>query len=52
MKLLAMIAFLPMAALAVTVEPLPPSKYADTEVSTNIPICVNLERLDRMRFVK
>ena len=53
MKLPAMILLLPMAAFgkAVTVEPLPPSEYADTEVSTNIPIRVNLERLDRMRFV-
>lgn len=51
MKLLAMISFLPMAALAVTVEPLPPPEFADTEVSTNIPIRVDLERLDKMRFV-
>ena len=36
MKLVAMILILPVAALAVTVEPLPPSEYADTEVSTNI----------------
>ncbi len=34
MKLLATILTLPMAALAVTVEPLPPSEYADTEVET------------------
>ena len=45
-----MILSLPMAAFAVTVGPLPPSEFADTEVSTNIPIRVNLERLDRMRF--
>ena len=36
MKLLAMILVLPLAALAVTVEPMPPCAYADTEVSTNI----------------
>ena len=53
MKLLAMILLLPMAVFGktVTVEQLPPCEYADTEVSTNIPIRVNLERLDRMRFV-
>ncbi len=33
-----------------SVPTLPPSEYADTEVSTNIPINVNLERLDWMRF--
>ena len=41
MKLLAMIPLLPMAALAVTVEPLPPSEFADTEVSTNIAFVVD-----------
>ena len=52
MKLLAMILLLPMAVFGktVTVEQLPPSEYADTEVSTNFPIRVNLERLDWMRF--
>ena len=52
MRLLARLAILPLVAFGktVTVEPLPPSEFADTEVSTNIPIHVNLERLDRMRF--
>ena len=36
MKLLVMILVLPLAALAVTVEPMPLCVYADTEVSTNI----------------
>ena len=36
MRFVAAIALLPVAAFAVTVEPLPPSEYADTEVSTNI----------------
>ena len=42
----------PLAAFGRTlsVPTLPSSEFADTEVSTNIPIRVNLERLDRMRF--
>ena len=53
MRFLTLLTIFPLVAFgkAVTVEPLPPSEYADTEVSTNIPIRVNLERLDRMRFV-
>ena len=53
MRVLKYLALLPLAAFGstVTIGPLPPSEYADTEVSTNIPIRVNLERLDRMRFV-
>ena len=39
------------AALAVTVEPLPPSGYADTEVSTNFHYEVTLTNLTRMAFV-
>ena len=52
MRFLTLLTIFPLVAFgkAVTVEPLPPSEYADTEVSTNIPIRVNLERLDRMRF--
>ena len=52
MRVLKYLALLPLAAFGstVTIGPLPPSEYADTEVSTNIPIRVNLERLDRMRF--
>ena len=52
MRALKFLTLLPLAAFGstVTIGPLPPSEYADTEVSTNIPIRVNLERLDRMRF--
>ena len=50
MKLLAMILTLPMAALAVTVEPLPPSEYADTEVSTNICFAVDRAMMTRIEF--
>ena len=50
MKLLAMILFLPLAALAVTVTPLPPSEYADAEVSTNIPFEVSFDAMSRMNF--
>ena len=52
MRFFAILTILPLAAFGktVTVEPLPPSEFADTEVSTNIPIHVNLERLDWMRF--
>ena len=48
-----MLAILPLAAFgkALSVPTLPLCEYADTEVSTNIPIHVNLERLDWMRFV-
>lgn len=52
MRFLAMLAILPLAALGRTlsVPALPPPEFADSEVSTNIPIHVNLERLDWMRF--
>ena len=50
MKLLAAFAFLPMMAFGVTVEPLPPSEYADTEVSTNIPFAVSFDAMSRMNF--
>ena len=52
MRVLKYLALLPLAAFGstVTIGSLPPSEYADTEVSTNIPIHVNLERLDWMRF--
>ena len=50
MKLLAMVLLLPMAALAVTVEPLPPSEYADTEVSTNIAFVVDRSIMTRIEF--
>ena len=42
--------FLPMAALAVTVEPLPPSGFADTEVSTNIAFVVDRAIMTRIEF--
>ena len=47
-----MLAILPLAAFgkALSVPTLPLCEYADTEVSTNIPIRVNLERLEWMRF--
>ena len=38
------------AALAVTVEPLPQSEYADSEVSTNIPFEVRFDTMSRMNF--
>lgn len=50
-KLLTATVLLPMAALAVTVEPLPPSGYADTEVSTNVHYEVTLTNVTRMAFV-
>ena len=50
MKLLAMIPLLPMAALAVTVEPLPTSEFADTEVSTNIFFVVDRSMMTRIEF--
>lgn len=48
--LLAMICPLALTA-AVAVSPLPPSVYADTEVSTNVPLTVDFDRLDKFRFV-
>ena len=50
MKLLATILTLPMAALAVTVEPLPQSEFADTEVSTNIAFAVDRAMMTRIEF--
>ena len=50
MKLLAMILTLPAAALAVMVEPLPLSEYADTEVSTNIAFVVDRSTMTRIEF--
>ena len=48
--ILAMILFFPMAAFAVTVEPLPPSEFADTEVSTNIAFAVERPAMTRIEF--
>ena len=50
MRLLTTILILPMSALAVTVTSLPPSEYADTEVSTNIPFAVDFAAMSRMDF--
>ena len=50
MKLLAMILVLSMAALAVTVEPMPPCEFADTEVSTNIAFAVDRAMMSRIEF--
>ena len=36
--------------LGVTLSQLPPSEYADTEVSTNIPFAVSLETMSRIEF--
>ena len=41
---------LPLAACAVTVEPMPPCAYADTEVSTNIAFVVDRAIMTRIEF--
>ena len=53
MKLLVsfFVALMSAGAFAVTVEPLPPSGYADTEVSTNFHYGVTLTNVTRMAFV-
>ena len=43
-------AVLPAMAFGVTVETLPVSDYADTEVSTNIPFAVSFDAMSRMNF--
>ena len=50
MRFWAIVAFLPVTAFGVTVEPLPPSEYADMEVSTNIPFEVGFDAMSRMNF--
>lgn len=50
MKLLMALMVLPLAALAVTVEPMPPCAYADTEVSTNIAFVVDRSMMTRIEF--
>ena len=45
-----MILGLPLAALAVMVEPLPTSEYADTEVSTNMAFVVDRSMMTRIEF--
>ena len=50
MKLLMALMVLPMTALAVTVEPMPPYAYADTEVTTNIAFVVDRAMMTRIEF--
>ena len=50
MRLLAALSLVPVVVLGVTVEPLPPSEYADTEVSTNMPFVVSLDSMSRLEF--
>ena len=50
MRLLVAMAVLPVAAFGVTIETLPQSEYADTEVSTNIPFAVSFDAMSRMNF--
>ena len=50
MRFVAVLALLPVAAFGVTVEPLPPSEYADTEVSTNIAFVVDRSAMTRIEF--
>ena len=50
MRFVAMLAFLPAVAFGVTVETLPQSEYADTEVSTNIPFAVSFDTMSRVNF--
>ena len=50
MRLLAVMMLIPVVARGVTVEQLPPSGYADTEVSTNMPFAVSLDSMSRMEF--
>ena len=49
-KLLMVLMVLPLAALAFTVEPMPPCAYADTEVSTNIAFVVDRAMMTRIEF--
>ena len=50
MRFWAVVAFLPSVVLGVTVETLPQSEYADTEVSTNIPFEVCFDTMSRVNF--
>ena len=50
MRFWVIVAFLPVTAFGVTVEALPQSEYADTEVSTNIPFEVGFDTMSRMSF--
>ena len=48
--ILVLLALLPVVAFGVTVETLPVSNYADTEVSTNIPFEVSFDAMSRLNF--
>ena len=50
MRLLAAFVLLPAMAFCVTVESLPPSEYADTEISTNIAFVVDRSMMTRIEF--
>ena len=50
MRLLAAFFLLPAMAFGVTVETLPVSGYADTEVSTNIAVVVDRSVMTRIEF--
>ena len=50
MRFFATFLLLPAVAFGVTVESLPQSEYADTEVSTNIPFEVSFNAMSRMNF--
>lgn len=49
-KLLMALMALPMTAFAVTVKPMPPCAYADTEVSTNIAFVFDRAMMTRIEF--
>ena len=50
MRLLAAWLLVPVVVRGVTVESLPPSEYADTEVSTNISFSVSFDSMSRLEF--
>ena len=50
MRLLAVMMLIPVVARGVTVELLPLSAYADTEVSTNMPFVVSFDSMSRLEF--
>ena len=50
MRLLAAFVLLPAMAFCVTVETLPPSEFADTEISTNIAFVVDRSMMTRIEF--
>ena len=50
MRLLAALSLVPTVTFGVTVESLPPTEYADTEVSTNISFSVSLDSMSRLEF--